>query len=202
MESEDFVDVIDAVVNQVHLTKSELKLEAFKRIIVNAIISKDNDKAQLFINLTSNLHDKQIEILKVFIDTNESRKCSSLEISKLTALQKEKEDLEKELIKSAQEGRIKESQSILAITKEIENINLKLNKVRESRKKKIDSINAKMFHINDSEFNYFKRDLISKGLLIENSYVSFSDTVVESIDATDFAMDYFHFIALSPEKTF
>lgn len=60
----------------------------------------------------------------------------------------------------------------------------------------VDSINHDCFNIDKSEYSYFIKDLVSKGLLVENTYNSFQSTIVDSIDPTVFAINYIKFVTI------
>jgi len=195
-EKEDFVDLIDAIMYKVQSTKSIEKLDAFRGIFVNTLIKDYYDLSQVYIDLTTSLHDKQIEILRYFISTNDDRKNKSKEINELSKLHQEKEAHKKHLRDLTDKETIEIGQSITQTNKDEAEVLAKLVKAREEHKRLVDSINPNKFAIETSKFNYFIRDLISKGLLVENTSVSFAATVVDSIDATDFAMDYYKFITI------
>jgi hypothetical protein len=196
-ETEDFVDLFDSIMRKVQYTKSKQKLEVFKGIFVNAIVTGSYDLTQVYIDLTSNLHEKQIDILLSFINTNDSRKNKAMQIKQLSQESEEKEVYKKHLEELARNGTIKPNQSIAKAHQDEIRILAKLTEVRKEHERIVESINPQKFGLEDSEYNYFVRDLLSKGLLIENTYVSFASTVVESIDATDFAIAYHKFVVIN-----
>lgn len=195
-ESEDFVDLIDLIMNKVQTTKSIEKLNAFRGIFINSLILDSFDLTQVYIELTTSLHEKQIEILRKFISTNEDRKKSSKVINELSQLYEEIESRKKHLKELIDKGKLGTNESYTQATMDEVRTLALLSKARDDHKRLVDSINAIHFGIESSKYNYFVRDLISKGLLVENTYVSFDTTVVDSIDAMDFAIDYYKFVTI------
>lgn len=195
-QSEDFVDLFESIMKEVQTTKSIEKLNAFRGIFINSLILDSFDLTQVYIDLTTSLHEKQIEILNIFISTNEDRKNISKKISELSKLHGEKEANTKRLRALTEKGTIESGQSIAQSSKDEVAVLAQLEKAREEHKRIVDSINPIRFGIESSKFNYFVRDLISKGLLVENTYVSFASNIVDSIDATDFAIDYYKFVTI------
>ncbi len=65
LRTEDFAQFFELVLRKVTETKSHKKLEVFKDILINNIKAREiNDFADTFLNLISQLHEKQIELLK------------------------------------------------------------------------------------------------------------------------------------------
>jgi len=67
-ETDDFVDIIETIYMKVQNTRSNLKLEKFKNILINQIIDphKETPLFMKFINLIDELDDLQIIILNDF----------------------------------------------------------------------------------------------------------------------------------------
>lgn len=195
-QSENFVDLFDSIMNQVQITKSEEKLNAFKGIFVNSLINDEYHMVQVYIDLTTSLHEKQIEILNLFIKTDDDRKKKSKEISKLSKDVEQKEKERNKLRRQAKNGTINPNQSVSKATNDEKSLKAKLERTRNAHRRIVDSINAECFNLEESQYIYFLRDLISKGLLVENTYVSFDTTIVDSIDATSFALAYYNFVTI------
>lgn len=63
--SEDFIDILDAVIQKVHMTKSELKIERFKNLLLKQVVDPEPDYLMgKYVGLIHELNDIQMLMLK------------------------------------------------------------------------------------------------------------------------------------------
>lgn len=196
-ETEDFVDVFDSIMNKVQYTKSETKLNSFKAIIVNSIKCK-SDLTQVYIDLISKLNDKEIEMLKHFMKSEQSRKKKIEQIYKFKSLLDNKQSNVERLKRLAQIGEIQPHQSISSAQKEETFTYSKLIQARKDYEIEHKSINSKMLGISEGEFEYYYTDLIANGLIKTIQFEPFRDSHIklQYIVLTKFGTEFFQFITI------
>src|SRR5690554_4189396 len=63
--TEDFIDILDAVIQKVHMTKSELKIERFKNLLLKQVVDPESDYLMSkYVGLIHELNDIQVCMLK------------------------------------------------------------------------------------------------------------------------------------------
>src|SRR5690554_2222725 len=63
--TEDFIDILDAVIQKVHMTKSELKIERFKNLLLKQVVDPEPDYLMgKYVGLIHELNDIQVCMLK------------------------------------------------------------------------------------------------------------------------------------------
>src|SRR5690554_304947 len=63
--TEDFIDILDAVIQKVHMTKSELKIERFKNLLLKQVVDPEPDYLMSkYVGLIHELNDIQVCMLK------------------------------------------------------------------------------------------------------------------------------------------
>lgn len=192
-ENEDFVDVFDSILKKVQSTKSQSKLNAFKGILLNTVRGK-TDLAQVYIDLTSSLDEKQIEIIMRFLSTDQERKDllqSLIDNKKLIT----KAELDFENLKQkAHNGTILPNESLSAANKQVVTKTLEEIKTKD----KYDLIVKKIrIGIVEAEYDFYYQDLISKGLLHEMELKIMGDErVIMFTNIKEFTRNYLSYIKL------
>lgn len=190
-ENDDFVDVFDSIFKKVQSTKSRIKLNAFKGILLNTIRGK-TDLAQVYIDLTSNLHETQIEIINRFLHTDQERKdlLQGLIDNKKLITQAER-DFEN-LKQKARDGTILPNESIAAANKRIVAKTLEEIKIKEKYDLTVKNVRIGII---EAEYDFYYRDLISKGLLHEMDLKILGDErKIAFTSITEFTRKYLSYI--------
>jgi hypothetical protein len=172
INSNEFADIFEEIINKVAKTEDERKKERFKQLLIGTTIP--NAKVyqfEIFLELTSKLHENQIILLKKFYQAKPKIQNLEKQISQLQDELKKSKAKEDSLKIKAEEGTIKPSESI---TKEIEKSrSIEQNKIlRENEIKKLMAISREdLFKVSDIDMNIFVDDLLAKRLLLDVSEV-------------------------------
>lgn len=201
IDKEDLGDVLESVVRKVVETGSEQKLKHLRNILMGHIKANtpDVDLTQSYLELTTNLSHIQIRILLTFAKNKvkvdkQMNKIILLEGKIQTAKQKVNE-----FEKKAKVGAITLNESILGATEEKDSILREKIKVEQKLKEFKRYKNADYYKIDTSEFMYYQRDLISKGLLLEIFTIQMGSSSSEDSEKeiTSFGEKYIKFIEQS-----
>lgn len=126
MSSEDFSDFFEKLIINVSETKSTLKHNRFKNLLLNQIsIKKNYDTSTRYLNLMTNLEEKQIVLLEHFgeNESHDNDELSNIDKSNLNYSRKEIEDsiehseLEFLLIDIRSKGLIKRKEGAIGATR-------------------------------------------------------------------------------------
>nr|WP_319570409.1 hypothetical protein [uncultured Draconibacterium sp.] len=187
IKTEDFNDLFEAVLRRVVTTKSELKLERFKNIIIKELKTptKETELIDLYLDLISSLSEEEINILYQHIDFDKSFEVESNKLGKL------KEELEKVTENKKKEsiiiGRSKYEDSETILKNQIKEIEDKRAKLQDKRK-------AEFYGLDEQRFIFFKQRLYSKGLLIDNGIGKFGYEPFLFMGITEFGLEFIEFI--------
>jgi hypothetical protein len=164
LRSEDFAMFFEIVLRKVTETKSNTKLEIFRDILLGKMKSKSsNDFSETFLNIISQLNEKQIEILSVL--SRPSEESTELH-SKIRSI---KDKIEDQRIKYQDENSANvRNAGVIRVdieNKKLEDLQYELNKllkVDETNKKKWNSEYTFLF---SDEMAVNVGDLEAKGLI-------------------------------------
>jgi len=187
LKTEDFSDLFEAVLQKAIKTKSELKLQRFKNILIQELKnpSKNVELIDHYLDLISNLTEEEITVLynhRHFTMEFEEK------INRLNALKDKQNSLSQQLKKrTIVIGESEEDQALKVISKKL-----------EEQKKHIDSFskfrNADYYNLSENNFMFYKQRLFSKGLLIDNRMNRFGSTAFNNMGITEFGNEFIEFI--------
>ncbi|TDP01549.1 hypothetical protein [Flavobacterium sp. 245] len=199
IKKEEFGDFFEEVIIKVSKTHSEIKKLAIRNLLANQLLRpKEINYSELLLEIISNLHEKQIPILR---GLNEAYISSYIEdrgelLDKERQLNKIKKNLKAEYWKldSHDEATFSEiipklEEELNSIQEEIETLN---NKIENSEK----PWKSNTYNIPQYEFYFLIQDLCNKGLLVDNGmrYAAELYQLVEisqlGIDLIDSLSDY------------
>ncbi len=181
---EDFQGLFESIIKKVAETKSESKRETFRKILINSIEAKKvSDFSETFLNLTSALHEKQIEILEEFKTLYAKLIVINQEISKLN---KEVEMYNKVLEKQFSDGPLLNKQVLLA----------KIGEKHQESSGLIAVVNHEFFGIQKKELNFYLQDLESKCLMQDIRGHGMTSSPSLDYIVTEFGLAYLEFLKL------
>jgi len=170
--SDRFNDIFEEVINKVSKTDDLKKRSRFKQLLIGTTIPNAKvNQFEIFFELTSQLHESQILLLKKFYKAKpviEKLKNQVHELNDELNQSKSKENILKQ---KAQDGSIKQNESILAQTKKSEKIERE-KILTENKMKDLMSVSRNdLFGVSDIDMNIFVDDLLSKRLILDISEV-------------------------------
>lgn len=169
--TEEFVDIFESVLKRVLETNNQEKLLRFRNILLGHIKGRGQvDFLETFLDLTSRLHDVQIQMLEQFhLEFNIEN-----EIKEFNILKKQKDQLV-------------DSNEILFDTQRLKELETKLLSSSKSK-------DSAFFNLNEDDFLFYKQDLISKCLMKENNIILFGGEPIQVIKISQFGQKYLEFI--------
>lgn len=201
VEKEDLGDVFESVLKKVVESKSEKKLIRFRNILLG-FISKNNsdiDLIQAYINITSTLSDAQIIILESFAKNKEGIKKQKKLIQKIEGELNQNKVNQSEYRKGVDDGSIKPEGKLGMFQIEEAKIQSELKLAKDKLKYMEQYKYSEYYGLDRGEFNYYLRDLISKGLLNEIFITQTGSTSLEHTkkEISDFGLQFVSFIKLN-----
>jgi hypothetical protein len=195
IKSEDFSDVFESVLQRVAITKNQEKLERFRNILIGQMKgSERNDFIDTYLDITSRLNDRQIQILEKFAVTK--RRLDSIEKVKeeLKVKIHKAEVLLSELKKKAENGTIQLHESISKAHREVTMLIFDKTKI-EQEQLKIEEIKTSLYYnLNEVDFQFYLQDMVSKSLLKDIPVTLKDSTSLVLKDITEFGMRYYDFL--------
>ncbi|PKR79545.1 hypothetical protein CW751_14440 [Brumimicrobium salinarum] len=172
INSNRFNDIFEEIINKVSKTDDLKKRNRFKQLLIGTTIPNAKvNQFELFFELTSQLHESQILLLKKFYKAKpviEKLENQGHELNDELNQSKSKENILKQ---KAQDGSIKQNESILAQTKKSEKIERE-KILTENKMKDLMSVSRNdLFGVSDIDMNIFVDDLLSKRLILDISEV-------------------------------
>lgn len=167
INSNRFTDIFEEVISYVSKTDDAKKRNRFKELLIGTTIPDAKvDQFEIFLELTSKLHENQIILLKKFYEAKSKIRCLEKEIFDLNNELHSSMSREKRLKQKAEDGTIKPSESI---TREIENSRSIERKkiIKENEIKSLMAVSRNdLFGVSDIDMNIFVDDLLAKRLLL------------------------------------
>jgi hypothetical protein len=183
LKTEEVLDLLEQLINKVVQARSINKRTAFKSILINGIVYPEKiTDCEVFSELLHELKEVQLKILaehKNYLSDGQPL------LLKLQSLNKNYRN---------------NTPGQTYLYTEVE---AQIN--RESLKKNIDEVkdlieeykqkcNASLFNIDNEQYQYFLRDLTSKGLLIDQGIGTYDPTPLKYMGITDFGLRFLDFI--------
>ena len=215
--TEDFHDLFEVILRKVSMTKSEEKIERFKSIVVGQLKSpKEFESVERYVEITSKLSEKQMEILFSYYSNNKFRntcdeKISSLKLELESAQNKyEKSNEELKKLKDKKIGFLYSKQELDALDSLISIQNdlvlLNFNK-KNNTSNSIDELAKQMnkayggkkhdeLNLSSSEYEYLVNDLSSMFLLEKKFTGTERKRVMHYFVLTDFGEKFMEFIEI------
>ena len=193
IKTEDFNDLFESVLRRVVRTKSELKLQRFKDILIKQLIrpSEHSELNDHYLELISTLTEEEITILY-------NHRHFTLEYEdKITEMNRHKSNLDS-LQKQLDNERL-----IIGHSKFQEPFE-KLTITYHKSKEYIDSLEkfkkAEYYNLTDNVFMFYKQRLFAKGLLIDDRMKRIGNLPFSHMGITEFGIEFIDFIKNSAEK--
>lgn len=185
LKSEDFAWLFEAVLKKVAETKSENKRETFRKILMSSIGAKKvSDFSETFLNLTSQLHEKQIEILSAYHET----------ILEYNEMSKKIYEFNEQNTQFLDQIALEGLKGVSADRRKA--IDLR-NEMLEKRKLIISKINQPAyFSIGKVEFDFYMQDLASKCLMKDITGSGMSDSNSLNYNVTLLGEQYLNFLKI------
>ena len=192
LKSEDFSDLLEAVLKRVVDTKSEEKLRRFKDILINSISQNiDYDNSERYLDLVKNLSEVEIEILKnhQLFDSKFDERYDKEKINQELLIEFEKNvTFEYELKEKGLANNWENAVSKFKATKNA------IRAFKEQNKQVYIYRTATFYNIEEDEFLYSKQKLFSLGLLIDSGSGKFDYKPFQLMSITEFAKKFLYFI--------
>jgi hypothetical protein len=193
IKTEDFNDLFESVLRRVVRTKSELKLQRFKDILIKQLINptEHSELNDHYLELISTLTEEEITILY-------NHRHFTLEYEdKITELNRHKSNL------GSLEKQLKEERVVIGQSKFQEPYE-RLTITHKKCKEYIDSLakfkTAEYYELTENVFMFYKQRLFSKGLLIDDRMKRIGNLPFSHMGITEFGIEFIDFIKNSTEK--
>lgn len=192
LNSEEFSDVLESTLKRVCNAGSERKLKRFRNIIINQLKTKNiNDFSETFLDLTSNLNEKQIEIL---FEHSSIREGIGGYYEQIPHIEDEIEALKTVLKKERKiksKGYANDYDKIFNSIKRKTQI-LKSKKISIEETKTIRDFSH--YNLNEKQYSLLIQDLVSKSLLIDIGRNTLGIKPFTILEVTDLGREYLNFI--------
>ena len=190
IKTEDFSDLFESVLRRVVQTKSELKLNRFKDILMKElnVPTKQTELIEIYLDLINSLSEEELSILYYHkhFDLNFEK-----EIDRMNVL--------KDKLNTINQNSKKENVQIDGIQLESEDADIQ-NQIKviedwldDLRKYKT----ADYYNLDEHRFMFYKQRLFSKGLLIDNRMDRIGNLPFYNMGITEFGMEFIAFIKVS-----
>ncbi|MEX1190435.1 MAG: hypothetical protein WEA99_00585 [Brumimicrobium sp.] len=170
INSNRFTDIFEDIISLVAKTDDAQKRNRFKELLIGTTIPNSKvDQFEIFLELTSKLHENQIILLKKFYQAKSAIQQLEKDVFDLNNELQSSMSHEKRLKRKAEDGSIKPSESI---AKQIENSrNIEKNRIlKENEVKKLMSVSRNdLVGESEDNINIFIDDLLAKRLLLDVS---------------------------------
>ena len=193
IKTEDFNDLFESVLRMVVRTKSELKLQRFKDILIKQLKSpsEHSELNDHYLELISTLTEEEICILY-------NHRHFTIEYEeKVTEMNRHKDNL------TSLKKQIDNQRLVVGVSefqKPFEQLTDKYQKI----KKYIDSLakfkTAEYYNLSENVFMFYKQRLYSKGLLIDDRMKRIGNLPFSNMGITEFGVDFIYFIKNIVEK--
>lgn len=172
INSDRFNDIFEEIINKVSKTDDLKKRTRFKQLLIGTTTPNAKiDQFEIFFELTSQLHESQILLLKKFYKAKPVIQKLENQVDELNNELNQSKSKENILKQKAQDGSIKQNESILAQTKKSEKIEAE-KILTEKKMKDLMSVNRNdLCGVSDIDMNIFVDDLLSKRLILDISEV-------------------------------
>lgn len=167
INSNEFADIFEEIINKVAKTEDTRKKERFQQLLIGTTIPDAKvDQFEIFLELTSKLHENQIILLKKFYEAKPKIQNLEKQIFQLEEELKTSQANEQFLKQKAQNGTIKPEESISKAISESRYI----EKEKISKENEIKSLmtvsRIDLYGVSDIDINIFVDDLLAKRLLL------------------------------------
>lgn len=195
IKSEDFSDVFESVLQRVVNTKNLKKLERFRSILLGQLQgNQNNDFVETYLDITSRLDDNQILILEKFAETKVRLDEIERQKEQLDVKIREAQDKAREFRLKAENGTIKPEESIAKADKDLAFLKFEKSKAEQEEDRLLSVKRAGYYQLNDTDFEFYLQDLVSKSLM-KDVNVTFHDTTTVTIKKiTEFGIRYINFL--------
>lgn len=199
MNKDDLSDVLESVIVSVSKARSRKKQAYFKDILVGAVTIEgvDVDLVQVYIDLTDSLKEGQIRILKNLY----SAKIKESELdSRKDEVKQELREVKSKIMDSKSKAEKGITSKHTELWANLEAKEAKLQAQKNDLDKEIEKMDvlkeAYYYRMEQGEFDYYMRDLVSNGMLSEFFYTEHGGTSTnDSVKSlTPFACDYIEFL--------
>jgi hypothetical protein len=187
IKTEDFNDLFEAVLRRVVQTKSELKLNRFKDILIKELNSptKETELIDVYLDLITTLSEEELVILFHHKDFNKNYDAERDKLDKLNEkMLMINENMKRETIifeKSQYQDNF-------------ENTSANIKKIQEKHKELEKYRNSEFYGISEQKFIFFKQRLFSKGLVLDWGIGRIGVSSFEMMSITEFGNEFFEFI--------
>ena len=192
IKTEDFNDLFESVLQRVVRTKSELKLQRFKDILIKQLVSP-SEQSELndhYLDLISNLTEEEIAILY-------NHRHFTMEYEeKINDMNRHESNL------GSLQNQLKK-QSLVIGKSEFQEPFERLTVTYEKCKEYIDSLSkyktAEFYGLTENVFIFYKQRLFSKGLLIDDRMKRIGNLPFSHMGITEYGIEFIEFIKNSEE---
>ncbi len=187
IKTEDFNDLFEAVLKRVVQTKSELKLNRFKDILIKELNSptKETELIDVYLDLITTLSEEELVILFHHKNFNKNYDNEREELDRLNEqMLRIKENMRKETII------VEKSKYQDDFDKVSANISLIKNKHKEFEKYR----SSEFYGISEQKFIFFKQRLFSKGLILDWGIGRIGVSSFQMMSITEFGNEFLDFI--------
>ncbi|RDY58381.1 hypothetical protein [Flagellimonas nanhaiensis] len=185
--SEDFGDLFESVLRRVVKTKSDLKLQRFREILLKQIREPSNqmELSELYLDLVAALSEEEISILF-------HHQCFDLSYEERITEMNRLKDQRNEIAQKKKRETIIYERSKYADEDEL--VNGKISEIE----KWLDTLQkfrrADFYNLPESKFMLFKQRLQAQGLLVDNRMNRIGGGNFQNMGITEFGLEFLDFI--------
>ena len=187
IQTEDFNDLFESVLKRVVTTKSTLKMERYRDILIKELSNptKETELIDIYLDLISSLSEEELIIL---FHHRHFDKTYNQEFEKLLDLKKQFDKvLEQKKRETIIIERSKYEDEYLRLKGEIEELETKHKKLEQYKQ-------SSFYDIDDQKFFFYKQRLYSKGLLYDDGMGRLDVRPFQLMNITEFGIEFIDFI--------
>ena len=185
IQSDEFGDLFENILRKVSQTRQERKIIGFRNILVKGIVgNSDIYYCDLFSEILTQMHEKQIEILFVY----------SEELNRLGISLKLRHKLDSELYDLQSTIKKSEENDNSELLINLVDLKFKSEKMKNDLKETNHIRKAEHYNISEGEYQYFLQDLYNKSLLTDEGMGAIGTAPFEIMHVTEFGSKFLDFI--------
>ena len=198
VESDEFGDMFEGVLKRVALTSSEAKIKRFKSILANQVKGNtQSDYTETFLDLTTYLSDKQIDILAIHSQIDKSIEGY---YEQIPHIEQEIENLQTVLIKERNLSQKGFANDFTRIDESIKRKKGVLAKQRAAIGLVSQFRNHEYYEIGERDYLILVQDLVGKSLLVDIGLPVLGVLPFHILAITEFGREYLGFVATSNQQ--
>ncbi len=189
LKSDEFGDLFENILRKVTQTRQDNKVLGFRNILLKGIAaSEDIEYCELFTELLSQIHEKQIKIL---FTHSEALSKKDISLKKMHRLSNELFEKERE------EEKLKDTDN-LEVSKRVARLKNEITSLREAIQASKNIRTGAYYGISEDEYQYLIQDLYNKALMADEGVGAIGTLPFEIMHITELGMKFLEFVVKGP----